>query len=637
MKETKFIKENKEKWQRFENLNSQTKANPEELSNLYIDITDDLAYSQTYYQRRTVRVYLNKLAQNVFIGVNKYKKDSFKTVFRQVTTEIPLEIYRARKTLLTALIAFLIYVGIGIVSTIINPDFPRVVMGDGYVDMTISNIEAGNPLGVYQSSEQMSMFIRITSNNLMVAFLVFFVGLFFTMGTHMLLFSNGVLIGAFQYYFFTKGLLITSFLGIWIHGAFEISAIVIAAGAGITIGNGLLFPGSYTRFQSLKLAMRRGVRIMLLLVPFIIMAGFLESYVTRHYNTLPDWSKLAIIIFSFLIMLSAFVIYPFYLAKRYPSLVNKEEEISSSNQFELVFNTAKNLGEIIRESLMYYSKYFSKLFTFIFSFVFIFAVVAVSIRNYLRPEDLFLIYWFDWSGQLEFIVGYGFYFWFDFILVFVWLILFALVTSKILHYLGNKRNFSLPFMVFLKSKFLTIFLIITLLLTPVFLLNWTFLIPYFFILPFIQFLLPIVVFDNGKMREKLVKGLKYGTSNYFNSLAGLLVLGAIGFLCAQPIAFVFSIVNEYAKEPLIPDFLDMLADFAVKIADSYGSNGIFWSNVIRQLIYVVFMLLAIPLYLILTCLTYFSVVEKKESKFLKEEFHKFGKRDRFRETKDFED
>jgi hypothetical protein len=109
MKETIFIKDNKDKWQRFENLNSQTKANPEELSNLYIDITDDLAYAQTHYQRRTVRVYLNQLAQNVFVGVNKHKKDSFKSLLRQVTTSIPLEVYRSRKTLLTALIAFLIY------------------------------------------------------------------------------------------------------------------------------------------------------------------------------------------------------------------------------------------------------------------------------------------------------------------------------------------------------------------------------------------------------------------------------------------------------------------------------------------------------------------------------------------------
>jgi len=264
-------------------------------------------------------------------------------------------------------------------------------------------------------------------------------------------------------------------------------------------------------------------------------------------------------------------------------------------------------------------------------------LVLVSLRNYLRPEDLFLLYWFDWAGQMEFIIGYGFYFWFDFVLAFSWLLLFGLVTSKVLHHIGNNRYFELSFIAFLKSYFLKISVVTTLLLIPVYLLTWNFLIFYLILLPFFQFLIPSIVFDNGTTKEKISKAVKYGTSNYFNSTAGLLLLGAIGFLFSQPIAFVFSIINEYTKEPVVPDFLDMLADFVIKIADTYGSNGIFWSNVIRQIVYLLFMLLALPLYLILTCLMYFSVVEKKESKFLKEEFYKFGKRDRFKETKDFED
>ena len=59
------------------------------------------------------------------------------------------------------------------------------------------------------------------------------------------------MLGSFQWWFKAKGLLLTSILAVWIHGAFEISAIVIAGGAGITLGNGILFPGTYTRVQSL--------------------------------------------------------------------------------------------------------------------------------------------------------------------------------------------------------------------------------------------------------------------------------------------------------------------------------------------------------------------------------------------------
>ncbi|MEN9441784.1 MAG: hypothetical protein RLZ33_1861, partial [Bacteroidota bacterium] len=291
MKETSFIQQNKEKWQRFEKLYESNSQDPEELSNLYMDMTDDLSYAQTFYKRRTVRVYLNQLAQKVFTGVHKQRGESFKKLFTVWKVSLPLEIYRARKNLLFALVAFMVYVLIGAITTHFDPDFPRVVMGDGYVDMTIQNIKNGVPLNVYQDDSQLGMFIQITTNNMKVSFLTFFVGFFFTVGTHVLMFYNGVMLGAFQYFFKMKGLLITSFLGIWIHGAFEISSIVIAGAAGITAGNGWLFPRSYTRLQSLQLSTKRGLKIMMSLVPFIIAAGFLESYVTHNYQTLPEWSK----------------------------------------------------------------------------------------------------------------------------------------------------------------------------------------------------------------------------------------------------------------------------------------------------------------------------------------------------------
>ena len=142
MKETKFIEQNKDKWNRFEKLYESSSNNPEELSDLYMDITDDLSYAQTFYKRRTVRVYLNKLAQTVFTGVHKQKGASFRQFFDVWKISLPLEIYRSRKNLLFALIAFSVYTLIGVVSTIIDPEFPRVVLGDAYVNMTLENIQS---------------------------------------------------------------------------------------------------------------------------------------------------------------------------------------------------------------------------------------------------------------------------------------------------------------------------------------------------------------------------------------------------------------------------------------------------------------------------------------------------------------
>ena len=65
MKETSFIKQNKEKWYKFEQMYQQNQRDPDELSRLFIELTDDLSYARTHYPKRSVRVYLNGLAQKV--------------------------------------------------------------------------------------------------------------------------------------------------------------------------------------------------------------------------------------------------------------------------------------------------------------------------------------------------------------------------------------------------------------------------------------------------------------------------------------------------------------------------------------------------------------------------------------------
>ena len=50
MKEIIFLKKYQEKWKKLEDILSQTgKKNPDQLSDLFIQLTDDLSYSITYY------------------------------------------------------------------------------------------------------------------------------------------------------------------------------------------------------------------------------------------------------------------------------------------------------------------------------------------------------------------------------------------------------------------------------------------------------------------------------------------------------------------------------------------------------------------------------------------------------------
>jgi uncharacterized membrane protein SpoIIM required for sporulation len=134
-----------------------------------------------------------------------------------------------------------------------------------------------------------------------------------------MLLYNGIMLGAFQYFFYQKGLLLTSVLTIWIHGTLEISAIIIAGCAGLVLGNSILFPGTYSRLESLKLGAKKGLKIIVGLVPVFIMAGFLESFVTR-LTEMPSIVKTGIIFLSAAFIIYYFIIYPIQLHKNVSSI-----------------------------------------------------------------------------------------------------------------------------------------------------------------------------------------------------------------------------------------------------------------------------------------------------------------------------
>lgn len=157
----------------------------------------------------------------------------------------------------------------------------------------------------------MISFLGITINNIMVSFNTFIFGLFTSFGTGLILLRNGIMVGAFQTFFYQQGFLAESMLAIWLHGTLEIWSIIIAGAAGIILGNGMLFPGTYTRMESFKRGARKGLKIIIGTIPVFIIAGFIEGFLTRHTH-FPVYVRLGIIILS----LAFIIFYYIYLPKK---------------------------------------------------------------------------------------------------------------------------------------------------------------------------------------------------------------------------------------------------------------------------------------------------------------------------------
>ena len=285
MKETKFIEQNQEKWSDIEKMLREDRRDPDKLNDLFIQITDDLSYAHTFYPNRSVRVFLNVLAQQIFHNIYRGRRFPAERLRLFWTDELPRIMWEARKALFLSFALFIFSFGIGVVSSRINPDFARIVLGDNYVDMTLANIKSGNPMAVYKDSGPLGATAGITANNLFVALRTAIFGVLASIGTVFIMLHNGIMVGAFQYFFIEHGVFWESFLSIWIHGTLEISAIIIAGAAGLVAGSGLLFPGTYRRTQAFQITMRRGLKIFIGIVPIIILAGFFEGFLATTYKS----------------------------------------------------------------------------------------------------------------------------------------------------------------------------------------------------------------------------------------------------------------------------------------------------------------------------------------------------------------
>ena len=311
MKEILFIRNNIDKWRSVEELIDNVNFEmPDRLAEAYTDLTADLAFAQTHYPHSRITIYLNNLSSSLHNELYRNKREKWSRVLTFWTQEVPDVTWKERRLLLISFLIFMVSVLIGVLSTLGDASFPRLILGDGYMDMTLENIAKGKPMGVYGSEEESVMFLGITLNNIMVSFNIFVSGVLTSFMPGYQLFQNGIMVGCFDTFFYQHGLLGESLLATMLHGTLELSAIVVAGAAGLAMGNGWLFPGTYSRIVSFQRGAKRGMKIVVGTVPLFILAGFIESFITRH-TEINDFVRLTVILLSLCFVIFYFIYLPY--------------------------------------------------------------------------------------------------------------------------------------------------------------------------------------------------------------------------------------------------------------------------------------------------------------------------------------
>jgi uncharacterized membrane protein SpoIIM required for sporulation len=315
MREAQFLRLNSDRWKQCEQeLNHP--GNPDALADRFVELTDDLAYARTFYPSSNSTKYLNGLVGLFHQKIYRNKKEKASRILSFWQFELPYLFKQYHRQLLVSFLFFLAFCLIGALSAKYDNSFLRLVVGDKYVDTTNENIEKGDPFGVYKQSNELVMFLGIASNNIAISFYLFATGIFFSVGTLYFMLTNGIMLGSFLQYFFARGLGRQAVMAVFIHGTIEICVLVVAGCSGLILGNSLLFPKTYSRMESLKREGKNAMKIVFGLIPFFIIAAFLEGFVTRHYQGIPTWLNFLVLGVSLFLILWYFIFYPIRLHRR---------------------------------------------------------------------------------------------------------------------------------------------------------------------------------------------------------------------------------------------------------------------------------------------------------------------------------
>jgi uncharacterized membrane protein SpoIIM required for sporulation len=138
---------------------------------------------------------------------------------------------------------------------------------------------AGEDLGL-SVDEQSAMASEIFTNNITVTFFAFAGGILLGLGTLFVLLQNGLLLGVVAGLAINAGNGTPFFELVTAHGVLELSCIVVAGAAGLRMGWALIDPGNRARGEALRTEARAAVEIILGTIPWLVLAGLVEGFVT---------------------------------------------------------------------------------------------------------------------------------------------------------------------------------------------------------------------------------------------------------------------------------------------------------------------------------------------------------------------
>jgi len=280
----RFIARNQPVWQRLEVLTSRAHgrriqglepAEVDDLIGLYQRVSGHLAYARSAYRDPGLLARLTSLVANANAAIYGRRARAAPTIIRFFAASFPAAVWMCRRSIMAAT-ACLFVPAIVVGAWLANSE---AALDVAIPEATQEALLASEFEDYYSSAPAGNFATRVTVNNIQVSVIAFALGAFLLPGA-LILGYNGVRVGEAAGLFVSEGQAGQFFGLILPHGLLELTAVVVAGGAGLQMGWALLAPGDRTRAAALAEEGRRSVVLVLGLVLAFATAGLIEGFVT---------------------------------------------------------------------------------------------------------------------------------------------------------------------------------------------------------------------------------------------------------------------------------------------------------------------------------------------------------------------
>ncbi len=258
------------------------------LSRLYRSASSDLLWVRARGANAEVSEYLNDLVGRAYALTYPGGRARLPDVKHFLADTFPRTMWRERRMFVASLLLFVAGAAFGWVGMMVDPEAAPYLVPEQHLKLDpLKRAETEASKEVASAGEQASFVSFLFTHNISVAILAFALGLTLGVGTTVLMFTNGVMLGALAWVYDSKGMM--GWFCAWIlpHGIPEITAIVIAGSGGLILARGLVAPRGITRRAALRAEAVTALTLLMGTLALFVLAGFIEGTISQiHPPTL---------------------------------------------------------------------------------------------------------------------------------------------------------------------------------------------------------------------------------------------------------------------------------------------------------------------------------------------------------------